>query len=456
MSRIPCEIIRDLFPSYIDELTSEVTNQAVEAHILECDSCKKILGQMRNTDFETDEKEVKEIDFLKKTKKSLHKKLISGTALVCVLACLFLLGRYYFWGQYVNADYLFYNLEVTGEHMTIAVNSTSNQGIQNVEFHEEEGIVELTTRCVPKSVFYRESYDASFEATEQIRQVWIGDRIVWANGEEISPLTSKLFDVYNPYIGNMPSNEEIVKVLNMAAYTGGFTNELQTSEEPYSWRMIFKNEYSSDRQDAFEERLQNYAYILLAQIGNLDEIVYDYKVDGESYTMSITSEDASSFLGIDIKEAGTDVNLLEKLVRKTGLSNVVLGGAMVESNAQIDFENEVQEDKVMEFTVINYAEDDIYGMSVKVDSKKCSGSQSMRNASGEALSDGENVNFQLIPQDFSTVIRDGASGKVTLSVVDKDGKDYEVQGEVDVDLYWGNQYRFILSGNRKDGYFLGH
>ena len=38
MNKIPCEIIRDLFPSYIDQLTSDKTNLAVEEHIKECKS----------------------------------------------------------------------------------------------------------------------------------------------------------------------------------------------------------------------------------------------------------------------------------------------------------------------------------------------------------------------------------------------------------------------------------
>ena len=37
MSKIPCEMIQDLLPSYIDELTSEVTNREVEAHVSECE-----------------------------------------------------------------------------------------------------------------------------------------------------------------------------------------------------------------------------------------------------------------------------------------------------------------------------------------------------------------------------------------------------------------------------------
>ena len=153
----------------------------------------------------------------------------------------------------------------------------------------------------------------------------------------------------------MSYNEKIVNALNMTAYTGGFTNELQTSEEPYSWTMIFQNDFSSGRQKAFEDRLKLYAYIYLAEVGNLNEVIYEYKVDGETKTLSVTSSEASEYAGEDIKSVGTDINRLEMLVRKTGLSNVVLGGASVESDGQVDFSHSDQTEKVLGFTVINYA-----------------------------------------------------------------------------------------------------
>ena len=38
-----CEIIRDLLPSYLDELTSAESNQAIEEHLQECKDCRKHL-----------------------------------------------------------------------------------------------------------------------------------------------------------------------------------------------------------------------------------------------------------------------------------------------------------------------------------------------------------------------------------------------------------------------------
>ena len=291
--------------------------------------------------------------------------------------------------------------------------------------------------------------------SEKIRQVWIGDRIIWANGEAISPLTSALYAVYNPYIGNMPSNGKIVNALNMTAYTGGFTNELQTSEEPYVWKMIFDNNFSSDRQEAFEERLKMYAYIYLAQIGNLNEVVFEYKIDGKTKTLSVTSSDASEFAGVEIKSVGTDINLLEALVRKTEMSNVVFGGASVETNAQGDFSNRNQTKEVLEFTVVNYADDAVYGILIDVECENISAHQSMCEADNRALQSGQNVSFQLIPEDFAKEIQDGSKATIRLHVMDSDGNMDEVQGEVYADLFWGNKYKLNLSGNSDEGYFLG-
>ena len=44
---LPCEIVRDLLPSYIDELTSEMSTKAVDEHLKECEKCQNILGEMK-------------------------------------------------------------------------------------------------------------------------------------------------------------------------------------------------------------------------------------------------------------------------------------------------------------------------------------------------------------------------------------------------------------------------
>lgn len=45
--KIPCSIIRDLLPLYIENMDSEETHNLIEEHLSSCDSCKKELEEMR-------------------------------------------------------------------------------------------------------------------------------------------------------------------------------------------------------------------------------------------------------------------------------------------------------------------------------------------------------------------------------------------------------------------------
>lgn len=75
-----CEIIRDLFPSYVENLTSKESNYEIDIHLAECRSCQKIINEMK------DQSKIKpatyipqEINYLKKIKKhNLRNILIIG------------------------------------------------------------------------------------------------------------------------------------------------------------------------------------------------------------------------------------------------------------------------------------------------------------------------------------------------------------------------------------------
>lgn len=50
-----CEVVRDLLPSYIDGLTSSVTNEEIEKHLDECAMCRQYYNEMREKNFRTPE-----------------------------------------------------------------------------------------------------------------------------------------------------------------------------------------------------------------------------------------------------------------------------------------------------------------------------------------------------------------------------------------------------------------
>lgn len=66
--------------------------------------------------------------------------------------------------------------------------------------------------------------------------------------------------------------------------------------------------------------MKSYAYAMLAVIDNLGQVTFEYSINDEICDLTVTAEDATSFFGRDIKAAGEDVALLQKLMEKTGLT----------------------------------------------------------------------------------------------------------------------------------------
>ncbi len=86
-----CKIIKDLLPSYIDELTSEETKKYIETHLEECNECKDILENMKKG-LEKEKKEVtnKSIKYAKKYNRKLKLLIILLVSIILILfSCTF-------------------------------------------------------------------------------------------------------------------------------------------------------------------------------------------------------------------------------------------------------------------------------------------------------------------------------------------------------------------------------
>lgn len=51
MGKVRCNIIRDLLPSYVDEITSEESNQMIEEHFKGCEACKETYESLKKHEF---------------------------------------------------------------------------------------------------------------------------------------------------------------------------------------------------------------------------------------------------------------------------------------------------------------------------------------------------------------------------------------------------------------------
>ena len=80
MSRISCNVTKDLLPSYLDEICSEESRELVEEHLLECPSCRRFMAELQERD---QGKDAHEVNALKKVRRFMD--IQSLIAILCPL-----------------------------------------------------------------------------------------------------------------------------------------------------------------------------------------------------------------------------------------------------------------------------------------------------------------------------------------------------------------------------------
>lgn len=94
MNELSCNIVQDLLPNYIEKLTSDETNNAIDHHLSSCENCIKIYDQM-TTDIEAIEKvPTIELRFLKKVKRT---KLFAALLTIAITLSL---SYYIYYSEY--------------------------------------------------------------------------------------------------------------------------------------------------------------------------------------------------------------------------------------------------------------------------------------------------------------------------------------------------------------------
>lgn len=105
-----CEIIRDLLPSYIDGLTSGVTNEEIKKHLDECETCREYYEEMQGMNLEnsnfmekTDEKEKK--DRTERILKKFRHIWVKWIAVSCTAAMAVVLGFFFISKIWIQLPY---------------------------------------------------------------------------------------------------------------------------------------------------------------------------------------------------------------------------------------------------------------------------------------------------------------------------------------------------------------
>ena len=97
MPKINCNIIKDLLPSYLDDISSPESRKLIEAHFAECENCKKLYEQAKLELSYADASTIKEVDYFKKIK---HHVSAKNKVIYAIIAVLFLFMLYCNWNDY--------------------------------------------------------------------------------------------------------------------------------------------------------------------------------------------------------------------------------------------------------------------------------------------------------------------------------------------------------------------
>lgn len=138
---------------------------------------------------------------------------------------------------------------------------------------------------------------------------------VLATNVSTEELAQELYDFKNPYIGDAPADGDLLHALQVEEELGPFSIELETEVQPYILRLVFTD--TINMENTFNEKMKDYASVLLTLIENADEIdwVYSNK-GGVTQTQTWVVSDAEQSLKIeDLKSYSSTKEKVEELLK---------------------------------------------------------------------------------------------------------------------------------------------
>lgn len=334
---LTCEVVQDLLPSYVDGLTSDVSNQAVEQHMKTCESCRKLYSEMRepmngedvseiNDGQKADSKKSSEIDYLKKIRKKNRMRILAAVLIVVIAVGVGLWSKVYVVGQEVEqAEFVQANVAVEDHKVSVqGLLLDTTKGISDVAFQEKDGIVTVSLRETRKSSFHTNEFQADYQSAEDVKQVVLENRILWDDGVSIDGTVSDLYQSRNPYVGDTSADGRSVQAaravlgINDGALIS-YGTQLQTSEEPYGWTFLNVQISSSDNVERLHQEMKQLGCLLIAVTDNLGYVSFEYSVDGAenadgNTTLTVTEADVDAMAGQSVKAMAQTPEGLQQLV----------------------------------------------------------------------------------------------------------------------------------------------
>jgi hypothetical protein len=312
-NKIPCAVIKDLLPSYAEDLTSPETCELVREHLQECPDCQSVYEAMHGEIPPEAEKtsgaaaDSPEIDYLKKVRNTGRKKIIAAVLAVLLLAGGAVFAKVYLYGSPIDDFHMTVSSQCaeasteSGESggsedfmiFSCWIEGTRGQAFTHYKIRETDEGKEVVLYAAPASIFHK----------DLTMQIWVpeGTESITIKGDTygeygwITKRAKELYAARNPYIGDISADQKIANLLGVGEKLGSYTNKLDTEEKagweyPYSWELIFDEPWKDAERRS--EKMKNYAYALIALIDNCGEISWTYTTeDGKTHTESVTLAD---------------------------------------------------------------------------------------------------------------------------------------------------------------------
>lgn len=306
---LPCAIVEDLLPAYVEGLTSEETTAAVEAHLASCPACaakRAAMGAEEGPSPEEAAETAREVDYLKAVRRRSRRRV--AAAILCTVLVLLLgfAAKIFVIGTPLNPGGVAVDTQEEGGALQVGISSLgSGNAFRDWTVDNQDGVVVITARSVLVSPLFRDGTGTVEVPLEGVTEIWLGQagegRLVWQEGTEISPDAWALYQAQTPYVGD---NSAVGRVLAAVDTWYGppivdYTISLQTSAEPYGLTIHFDDvtAHILGAGKSIDDRMYAVAPALLALIGNLEQVQWTYAApDGTAVTRSVTLEEVDAAL----------------------------------------------------------------------------------------------------------------------------------------------------------------
>lgn len=266
---LTCAVVRDLLPPYVEGLTEEETNEAVERHLAECQECRERREAM-GADAGEQAAEEKELDYLKTVKKKSAHRAVKAVAATILLVVLGVLLKLFVIGEPASAAGMSWSIQEDGNYLNVRAFTTwSGVAYCRWETKQQGDAVYIRTKKVLPSYLYPTADNRMMISLDGVKHVYLAEQLIWSEGEAITERVRELLDHKVEYVGDAPAVIDLGQALGLDEL-GDYTNGLRTSREPYQWWV----EFTTGDSDTIHNAMNINALYMLALVDNLDQAAW--------------------------------------------------------------------------------------------------------------------------------------------------------------------------------------